>query len=283
MGTPEQGTVTYSPQRGTGACPIASSGMTNLVNSTSSTSYTDNGPLTAGQTYCYDVTETDATTLTSLPSNQVNALIGGVTGSPSLVNTASGGAATSTLVTSAATGAFSATTGNAVLAFCRTGANVQSSVTDTALNTYTAIGSQTWNSSLAAAMQAFLATNITGNASDVATCHFTSSGYNEVIALQYALAGPFDVTASSTSAGAITVSTSAFTTTAAIEVIVACGTVPNTAHTFTAGPGYNLEKTDTAGDMACEDKLVSTIQSGVVASMTAESSVAWDIVAVTLQ
>lgn len=67
-GKPDTPPTTYAPQRGPGTCPAV---MTNLKNGIMPTSYQDNGPFVKGQIYCYDVTETDATTLTSKPSTQV--------------------------------------------------------------------------------------------------------------------------------------------------------------------------------------------------------------------
>jgi len=160
------------------------------------------------------------------------------------------------------------------------------SVADTAGNTYT--GKTVVQSPGNEQTRLFYAYNITGHASNVVTATFSATcPYRFLLIEQYSgilITDPFDVEANAHDESAGTTATSAtFTTTQADELIVV-GVVSPNCGAMTAGTGYTLlqqPSTLSAGD---EEKIVSSIQTSVTATMTwATSSSRWSMVLATFK
>ncbi len=119
--------------------------------------------------------------------------------------------------------------------------------------------------------QLWYAKNINGNASNVVTVNFSAgAAYCDVIVMQYSgadLSSPLDTTAGGGHTSAGTTTSDAFTTTQADEVIVACGQLAQLNSAWSAGSGYG-DLTPSPNDVAAmQDKIVSSIQTSVTASM----------------
>ncbi len=190
------------------------------------------------------------------------------------VNTARASNATGSLVSSLQTSAFVATAGNLLVVGSRHGTDFVSAITatDTAGNTFTAIGSLTVNSPNLGVGQMLYAKNITGNAADQVTCTFAAPvAYNDCIVLQISgvdTGTPLDVH-SETGVGASATNsciTGSFTTTVANEALVSYCTAASLNAVFSPGAGYNVDVQDADGLGAIESKIVSAIQTGVTAT-----------------
>lgn len=190
------------------------------------------------------------------------------------VVTSAGGESGSSSVSSQATSAFSATTGNLVCVMIRYDESLSvSSVTDTAGNTYTQAG--TTADSGAGKLDIWYAKNIAGNASNVVTANLSgSAAFCVVRAVQYSgldTSSPLDVTAKGTVASGTTVSTSpAKSTSQADEVVVACGQASTLTGAWTAltPTGYTDEGQDSNHIAIYADQIYSSIQSSVTWTYT---------------
>ncbi len=192
----------------------------------------------------------------------------------SQVNTARASNATGALVSSIQTNAFVATTGNLLIVGARHGTDFVSgfTVTDTAGNTFTAIGSLTPNSPNLGVAQMFYAKNITGNAADRVTCTFAAPvAYNSCVVLQVVGANtsaPLDAH-SETGVGASSTNScisGAVTTTLANSILASHCSAASLNVTFSSGASYNLDVQDADGLSAMESKVASAIQTGVTAT-----------------
>lgn len=169
------------------------------------------------------------------------------------------------------------TTGNLIVVGLRSITGIGTpTVADTAGNTYTLIDSDV-SSSLAAFT--WYAKNITGHATNVITIT-TGSGNFQFYgceALEYSgldTSSPLDATAvaKGVAVTATTVSTAAFTTAQAAEVVVCHLTESGGGGTFTAGTGYTLQSVDSLNASGSEDQIFASIQTGVTASVTHSST-----------
>ncbi len=174
--------------------------------------------------------------------------------------------------TSIGTAAFNASAGNLIVVGCRNSFSngMVVTVSDTALNTYTPItsASQSGND----LFSNFYAKNITGNATNVVTCHYDNAGqYISVQALQYSGAStsaPLDAFASGTAtAGSSSVTSSTFSTVSATEISVCMGANSNVSNTYTAGAGYTLRGTNT-GLSFTEDQQFTVTKTNVTCSVS---------------
>lgn len=207
---------------------------------------------------------------------------------PTYVNGQKANDVTGSNIASLATPAFSVTAGNTLTVawFCFSTGTVArtATVTDTAGNTFVQQVSNGYDVHHVAA--AFVAHNVTGNASDVITVTPASScAYFQIIAHQIngaATSGAVDVAAYTAQLGSGTTGTTgAFSTVMANEIIQVFGADDGgLGITYTAGTGYTIrQNTSTAGS---ETKGVSATQSGVTASMSASVGGNWDILVISL-
>lgn len=177
----------------------------------------------------------------------------------------------SAALTAAAT---SLTAGNAIIVGARwfdpTNTITVSSVTDTAGNTYGA-GPATLTSG-SEQLAIWFALNVSGHASNVVSMNLSAAvQYWGVVTAQYsglATSSAYDTTANATSGGG-TMTTGAFTTDTADEVLFALAQVAITGETWspTAGGGYTIRAQDASNVTVVQDKIVSAIQTGVTTSI----------------
>jgi hypothetical protein len=176
----------------------------------------------------------------------------------------------SAALTAAAT---SLTTGNAIIVGARfydpTGTVTVSSVTDTAGNTYIQ-GPPKFASGTGEHLVIWHALNVTGHASNVVSVNLSAAvQFWGVVTAQYsgiATSSAYDTTATALNGGA-TMTTGAFTTAQAEEVIFAVAQVANTGQTWTAGSGYTIRAQDASNVTVVQDKIVLAIQTGVTTSI----------------
>lgn len=195
------------------------------------------------------------------------------------VNSATGSDTSGTSATTVAIAATSLTTGNLIVVGIRwnsPGGESIISVSDTASNGYIA-GPITENIDLDV-VQIYYAANVTGNGSNVVTVNFSGIvPYRAANSIQYsgcAVSSPGDAQADGISHANVTVTSSSFTTTVADEVIVAAATISTLGDTWTAGSGYTDVIEDSGASLMMEEKIVSSIQTGVTA--TADSGTTTD-------
>ena len=158
-----------------------------------------------------------------------------------------------------------------------------SSVTDTAGNTYVEATNLSVSGRGDAEVWYCLKSN--SNASNVITVNFSPNGaYLGLCASQYTNGGSAgfvrDIVASGQNASTNSISTSSFTTTVADEVIVAYATQATAGATFTPGSGYTIRCVTGDGTDAIEDKIVTSIQTSVVATMNSSLTFGFGIIAV---
>lgn len=149
-----------------------------------------------------------------------------------------------------------------------------SGITDTGGNTFARALNAPDSGNFDAAVEVWYAQVTTGNASDVITVSWGASTvkYISLLAAQYsgiATASPLDTTAGADTIPAqTTVTSSAFTTTQADELIV-CGCANNVGGgTWTPSVGYTNRVSDSSTVVMLEDQIVSAIQTGVTISVT---------------
>ena len=196
---------------------------------------------------------------------------------PTVISKVNTQEANATSGTSLSTAGASVMTGNALVVGCAVVAASAPTITvsDTAGNTFSPVGSElAWNSS-GNFTEMFAALNVTGNANDAITCNFSASvSYPGLVAVQYsgvATSGAIDVTnATGQCSNCTSVTSSSFTTAQAKEVIVALYNANNTA-TFSPGTGFTVEVqaggTSNSG-FALGDEITSAVQSGVTTSVS---------------
>jgi hypothetical protein len=180
-----------------------------------------------------------------------------------------GGAPSS--LTAAAT---SLTTGNDIIVGARWfnpgGGTTVVSVTDTAGNTYVP-GPAKFDSGSGEQLVILGAFNVTGHASNVVSVNLSAGvQYWGVLTRQYsglAALSAYDATATDATFGT-TLTSGAFTTAQADELIICLAQVANTGTTWTAGSGYAIQVQDASQVTVFQDQIVSSIQTGVTAALT---------------
>ena len=237
------------------------------------------GTPTATGTSSFTVQVTDANSQTATKAVSLT-----ITGNIQLVNTATASDYSANTRSTISTNSFTANAGNFIALVVRYGTNNNATVTlsDTAGNTYTLARHQVeGGSSTSTAIDIYYAKNIVGAASNVITASFSPAQRTvTLISFQYSgvdPTSPLDVTAGAGGGGSssTTATSSSFTTTSPAEVIVVGGTFFN-ANTLSAGTGYTMRVSDTR--TGGEDRTVSSLQSGVTATMGSNSSNRWVIV-----
>lgn len=195
----------------------------------------------------------------------------------SAVSTAAG-AGTATVFT---TPAFACSSGNLIVAASRIGVNFAATqtVTDVAGNTYSSITHADMGTG-SDRLKLFQAFNTAGHAENVVTLTLSDTGqYVGFIVVQYSgvqtASSPVDVTAvgnGAAGAGSSVAVTSTFTTTFANELIIGAASHEALDSTYAADTGYTMVATDTLGMMGFMERVVTSIQSNVTASMTKNGS-----------
>ena len=201
---------------------------------------------------------------------------------------ASGGGGASTLTTPT----FSATTGNLIVVGIRTAASGESisSVSDTAGNTYTSIDSNTTQDPH---MRIYYAKNITGNASNAVTVTLSvSATFFWIQALEYSgcdTTAPLDIHGNTTGTGTTDLTTSAFTTTNANEVVILWASQNNfatySAHTDSLSNTWtliagNIGNADTGNGFGGSEEFIasSTLSSDtahITSTVTNQYTIVW--------
>lgn len=195
---------------------------------------------------------------------------------PVFVNSASNGSQGST--GSLATPATSLTTGNSIVIGVRwseAAGQTVSSVTDTAGNTYTALTKvDNAGAGFTDHIQIWYCLNATGHANNIVTATLSAAcTFVYISSVQYSQVMSVDATASGTSESPnVTVNSGSFTTFVPNEVIIAYSEVGAVGATWTAGTGYTKRVTDVDNVTMFQDKIVTTVQSGVTASATSSST-----------
>ena len=170
------------------------------------------------------------------------------------------------------------TTGNLlVVGVGQSGDSSDPTCTDTALNTFTKIGSISPTNAADANIGLFYAKNITGNAADVVTCTWGGAQqFMPVFTIEYSgidTSAPLDATPAPVNtggSGAASITTGTFSTSHASEVLVGVARGNSGGIAYTAGTesgGYSIVDNDTNGS-AIEDNIVSSTQTGVTMTMT---------------
>jgi hypothetical protein len=202
-----------------------------------------------------------------------------------LVNTASNaaaGAGTSLSKTLAVT------SGSLLVVTCRQGtsSNDLQSVSDTAGNIFFSVISSATPKNQTDMIKMWYAENAKGNSADAVTCNFGQSLSNTgILVLQYSGANPVSpldakatgVVESSAGTNSKSATTVPFSTAAANEVIVACGSTDQNG-TPSAGPGYTIEVDAGTEGLSCEDQIVSQKQQNVTAAMNNTNAAGWEMV-----
>ena len=204
------------------------------------------------------------------------------------VNTTSGADYTGSSSTTIAAAAASHTTGNMLIVGVRWGvANAFSTIADTAGNTYRKIGRSGFSAS---AIELFVANNITGHATNVVTATVApSNAFRGIVVAQYsgqAIASPvLDAMPSIdgfTSASSGTSKTSLpFTTLIADELIVALSQVNSVGGTWTPDTGFSTAVQDASNVLYLQDRIVSSIQTGITVTCTSSQNAGVDLLVAT--
>lgn len=195
--------------------------------------------------------------------------------------------------TTQTTSSWSLSSGNFVAVCVRWGdnavPNTTATVTDTAGNTYTDGGSgRLTQSSDSGFLQLFYAYNVTGHASNVVTATFSSSqDYKAVVAAEYSgvktSASPVDTGNTGTAGATNSVTSGAFTPSAANEIAVACAglNVGGFDGSMVAGSSYTVRKAVTVSThdkLAIEDRIGAPVSSQTASMSKATGSLYWGII-----
>ena len=195
-----------------------------------------------------------------------------------------------------ASGAFAVPAGDLIVAYCGVGTSTVDtvSISDGAGNVFRQVGT-TVSASHGTALAMYYSSNAKGSSADSVTCTWGAAHHNlAVMVLVYSGAdptSPLDASASGSDSGSssTTLQTSAFSTTSASDVIVAgmmfgtgCNPPPP------PGSGYTIEVNAIPGGCggplaAAEDRIVSTLQTNITASMTVPLATYADMIAATFK
>jgi hypothetical protein len=198
-----------------------------------------------------------------------------------------------------ATGAFNAVAGNLiVVAVSEFNPLVLSAPpSDTAGNVYTLIGSSPVSPSASDGLVNiwfYYANNILGNAANKVQMVLTGAGnssYGQIVAWQIsgaassaAAINTFKIGGNTTGGNAQ--STAALSTSVANSIVLACGAALNLSTVYTAGSGYTIDMAsdDAGGLYGCEHQQFSSIQSGIIPTITsnAASTASWQMMAIAI-
>jgi hypothetical protein len=204
----------------------------------------------------------------------------------------------STQSTIATSSTMNVASGNALVACVRQGTNntAPTSVNDGGSNTFTHITASDATANSGNLLSLWVMQNSVANATATFTATWgTAQAFNSILVRQYsgvATSGATDASGTGTAAGPVSsVTSSAFTTTQASELIAACATAGGTTLTFSAGSIGGTTATNLLADGAGgaemtseEDLTVSSIQTAITAAMSNGTSVTnWEISVVTLK
>lgn len=192
------------------------------------------------------------------------------------VNRAQGGSTASS--TTLASPAISHTTGNLLIVMIETNGGMGvTNITDTASNTYTAVGSEFNNGSNW--YQIYYSENITGNASNVVTVTFSAARiYRAIVVYQVSGAATSSVlnTSKTASGTGTAIDSGTFALVASEEIVVMLLSFDATIATITGGTGFTLTNFAITGDAnpyyADEYKIVTV---DTAATATLSTSAGW--------
>jgi hypothetical protein len=204
----------------------------------------------------------------------------------------------STQSTIATSSTMNVASGNTLVACVRQGTNntAPSSVGDGGSNAFTHITASDATFNSTNLLSLWVNQNSVANATATFTATWgTAQAFNSILVRQYsgvALSGAVDASGTGTAAGPVSsVTSSAFTTTQAAELIAVCATASGTTLTFSAGSIGGTTAANLLADGAGgaemtgeEDLTVSSIQTAITAAMSNGTSVTgWEISVVTLK
>lgn len=164
------------------------------------------------------------------------------------------------------------------------------SVTDTALNTYTKAAGPITSS--VTSLELWRAYNLTANAANFVTANFSSSvGSRDIFALEFSgivsTEDPFDVTANAAAAASLSATTGTFTTTTPTQLIVAISQHESGSGTWWAYDPDHLGVIGVAvvGNpvVAAAFKVVTAIQTGATVTMGSTSNVPRQLIVATFK
>ena len=147
-------------------------------------------------------------------------------------------------------------------------------LSDTAGNLYRYVASIP-DSANGAQLEAYYASNVTGNAANVVTASFTASAFTSIVTLQIAglaTGSPLDAFAFAQNTTGATITSGALTTTVAAEMLVMIAQQSSTAATWSAGTGFTLATQDASGIQGIEYQVVSTLQSAITPTMVSTNT-----------
>jgi hypothetical protein len=246
-------------------------------------------PTTSGP-YSITVRVTDGDSNTA-PETYTGTVSAG-TNNIAYVNSATGVDNSGTAGTTISTSSFAATAGNLIFVIVKHGSDFTSTatVTDTAGNTYTAIGSLQANSPNLGASQVFYAHNITGNAGNVVTATLQNAcAYREIAVVQYSGIATSNPLGSSPTPVVQTASVSSgtsntFSTTQANELVIAAVNTYG-GETYTAGSAGTHAMTIRAntGGTCIEDYMATAQQANITSSLSWSSASPYTMFTVTFK
>lgn len=200
------------------------------------------------------------------------------------VNTTSGADYSGGNSATIAAAAANHTTGNFLVVGVRAAGGNFTSVTDTAGNFYRRIGRSTLATST---LDLYIARNITGHATNVVTGNLAvARQFRGIVVAQYSgiatTIPPLDampsVIGERTLVGT-TMTTLAFTTMLANELLVALSQIDTSPSTWTPDTGFSTAVQDSGTVVYLQDRIVSSIQTGITISVTNSSGAGKDILA----
>jgi hypothetical protein len=174
--------------------------------------------------------------------------------------------------TTVVSSAFNLTATNLTIVSVRFGttSNFVLSMTDTAGNIYRQAGKIRTVS--LAGQEVWYCANCAGNASNAVTATFNAADSSRGIAVAQfsglATVSPLDVLINDAKSSGANITSSAFTTAVADEVVVACFTIAATGSTWTASGGYTVAVQDASNVQAILYQIFSSIQTGVTVTGT---------------
>lgn len=182
---------------------------------------------------------------------------------------------------------FSSTAGNCIVVWARQGATstTTGTVTDVAGNTYTLVGYVSLGSGDRAGV--WIAKNITGNASNVATVTWSASaGFTAITALEISgsdTTTPLDAFVTGTAGSSNHITSPSFTTGVASTVVIMAASIQSLSNVYTPDTGYTLVTTDPDTLNGVMYKIVTSIQTGITPVVTSTQTAPWEAITLSIK
>lgn len=152
-------------------------------------------------------------------------------------------------------------------------------ITDDNGDTFTGICQADISGSGGDAVEVYYAYNASSDASSTITATWLNAqNFKKIMVHVYDTAittNPLDQSGCNRQSAAASITSAAFTTTQADEVLTAFAGTGSTTATYTADTGYTLRSSTGTKDGNSEDQTVAAIQTGVTVSMSADETVNW--------